>query len=63
MCSCATCHIYIDPEWESRLPAPMSDERELLVELAHHQSNSRLSCQVEVTPSLEGLRVTIAPDE
>ena len=32
-------------------------------ELAHHESNSRLSCQVEVTPSLEGLRVTIAPDE
>ena len=63
MCSCATCHIYVDPEWESRLPAPMSDERELLVELAHHESNSRLSCQVEVTPSLEGLRVTIAPDE
>jgi 2Fe-2S ferredoxin len=63
MCSCATCHIYVDPEWESRLPPPMSDERELITELSHHESNSRLSCQVEFTPGLEGLRVTIAPDE
>jgi ferredoxin, 2Fe-2S len=41
----------------------MSDERELLSELAHHQGNSRLSCQIEFTPELAGLRVTIAPDE
>ncbi|HEY7890188.1 MAG TPA: 2Fe-2S iron-sulfur cluster-binding protein [Steroidobacteraceae bacterium] len=63
MCSCATCHVYVDPEWQARLPAPMSDERELLTELAHTQDNSRLSCQVEFTAELSGLRVTIAPDE
>ena len=63
MCSCATCHVYVDPEWQARLPAPMSDERELLTELSHTQDNSRLSCQVEFTPELDGLRVTIAPDE
>jgi 2Fe-2S ferredoxin len=63
MCSCATCHIFIDPEWAAKLPPPMSDERELLGELAHHQENSRLSCQVEVTEALAGLRITIAPDE
>jgi 2Fe-2S ferredoxin len=63
MCSCATCHVYVDPEWASRLPEPMSDERELLAELSHHQDNSRLSCQVEFTAALSGLRVTIAPDE
>ena len=63
MCSCATCHIFIDPEWLSKLPPPMSDERELLVELAHHQDNSRLSCQLEFTEQLAGLRITIAPDE
>ena len=63
MCSCATCHIYVDPEWTSRLPAMMSDERELLTELSHYQENSRLSCQVDFTPELAGLRVTIAPDE
>lgn len=63
MCSCATCHVYVDPEWQARLPAPMSDERELLSELAHVEDNSRLSCQIELTPELAGLRVTIAPDE
>ena len=63
MCSCATCHVYVDAEWQSRLPAMMSDERELLTELAHYQDDSRLSCQVEFTPELAGLRVTIAPDE
>jgi 2Fe-2S ferredoxin len=63
MCSCATCHVYVDPEWTTRLPAAMSDERELLTELSHYQENSRLSCQVELTAELDGLRVTIAPDE
>jgi 2Fe-2S ferredoxin len=63
MCSCATCHVYVDPEWTSKLPEPMSDERELLTELSHHEQNSRLSCQIEFTNELAGLRVKIAPDE
>ena len=63
MCSCATCHIYIDPEWAAKLPAPMSDERDLLTELSHYRENSRLSCQVEITQALSGLKVTIAEDE
>jgi 2Fe-2S ferredoxin len=63
MCSCATCHIYVDPGWLDRLPAPQSDERELLSELSHVLDNSRLSCQIEFTPELAGLRVTIAADE
>jgi ferredoxin, 2Fe-2S len=63
MCSCATCHVYVDPEWASKLPEPMSDERELLTELSHHEQNSRLSCQLEFTNELAGLRITIAPDE
>jgi ferredoxin, 2Fe-2S len=63
MCSCATCHVYVDPAWVDRLPQPQSDERELLGELSHQTEQSRLSCQVEFTPALAGLRVTIAPDE
>ena len=63
MCSCATCHVYIDPQWQDRLPPPMSDERELLNELSQCEPNSRLSCQIELTAELDGLRVTIAPDE
>jgi ferredoxin, 2Fe-2S len=63
ICSCATCHVYVDPDWLGRLPVPMSDERELLAELEHRKGESRLSCQIQVTPALDGLRLTIAPDE
>ncbi|MCP5328869.1 MAG: 2Fe-2S iron-sulfur cluster-binding protein [Steroidobacteraceae bacterium] len=64
MCSCATCHIYVDPAWVPKLPPAMSDERELLAELSYHNGEtSRLSCQVEMTNDLAGMRVTIAPDE
>ena len=63
MCSCATCHIYIDPDWLDRLPRKQSDEQDLLSELSHTQENSRLSCQLEFTEALSGLKITIAPDE
>lgn len=45
------------------LPAPMSDERELLSELSHVTAESRLSCQIEFTAALAGLRIVIAPEE
>ena len=54
MCSCATCHIYVDDAWKDKLPAPMSDEKDLLTELSHYRENSRLSCQVEITAALSG---------
>jgi len=63
MCSCATCHVFVDPEWAARLPAPMSDEKDLLTELTHYEARSRLSCQIDFTPALDGLKVTLAPDE
>lgn len=63
MCSCATCHVYVDPQWLSRLPAPTADERELLSGLGHVRGGSRLSCQIVLTEALHQLRVTIAPDE
>lgn len=63
LCSCATCHVYIDEAWVDRLPARQSDEQELLVELTdYHEKTSRLSCQVEFTPDLDNLKLTIAPD-
>ena len=63
MCSCATCHVYVDPDWFQRLPAREDDEEDLLDSLEHRQDNSRLSCQVEFTPELDGIRLTIAPEE
>ena len=63
LCSCATCHVYVDESWASRLPKPQSDELELLKELPdYREAASRLSCQVDFTPELSGLRVAIAPD-
>ena len=64
LCSCATCHILIEPAWMSRLPSPQGDEKELLVELQNYDSSrSRLSCQVDFNEALDGLPLTIAPDE
>ncbi|HSN70919.1 MAG TPA: 2Fe-2S iron-sulfur cluster-binding protein [Steroidobacteraceae bacterium] len=64
LCSCATCHIYVDPEWGPQLPERQSDEKELLTELVHYDpERSRLSCQVEYTDALDGLKLEIAPDE
>jgi ferredoxin, 2Fe-2S len=63
MCSCATCHVYVDPEWVGKLPAAMSDETDMLKDLMTRRENSRLSCQIQLTEAISGLKVTIAPDE
>jgi ferredoxin, 2Fe-2S len=63
LCSCATCHVYVDADWAARLPKPQSDELELLKELPDYkETTSRLSCQVDFTESLSGIKVVIAPD-
>ena len=63
LCSCATCHVYVDEGWVGRLPKPQSDELELLKELNDfREATSRLSCQVEFTEDLSGIKVAIAPD-
>lgn len=63
MCSCATCHVYVDEAWQAKLPAPMSDETDMLKDLVSYRPNSRLSCQVQLGAAVDGLRVTIAPEE
>jgi 2Fe-2S ferredoxin len=63
MCSCATCHVWIDEAWVSKLPARQGDEQELLEELTSFKPTSRLSCQVQFTAELSGLKLAIAPDE
>ncbi len=63
MLSCSTCHVYVDPAWAARLPKPQSDELELLKELPDYkETTSRLSCQVDFTDALSGIKVAIAPD-
>jgi 2Fe-2S ferredoxin len=64
LCSCATCHVLVDPDWVDRLPDAQSDERELLVELMHYDPDrSRLSCQLDFTATLDGIVLTVAPEE
>jgi 2Fe-2S ferredoxin len=64
MCSCATCHVYIDPEWGSRLAERGDDELELLEDTeCFKDQESRLSCQITVTAELDGMRIVVAPEE
>jgi len=63
MCSCATCHVHVAPEWAGRLDPMQGDEKELISALTFQQETSRLSCQVQLSEALDGLRVTLAPEE
>jgi ferredoxin, 2Fe-2S len=62
-CSCATCHVQIDPAFADMLPAMSEDENDLLDSSDHRGPTSRLSCQIPVSAALEGLIVTIADED
>lgn len=61
-CACATCHVYVDDTWVNRLPAAAQQEIDMLDFGVAVQENSRLSCQIKMTPEIEGLKVTLAPE-
>jgi 2Fe-2S ferredoxin len=64
MCSCSTCHVFVDPQWAGKLSPPKDDEKELLEgSECYRPGESRLACQIRVSPALDGLVVTIAPAE
>ena len=59
-CSCATCMVYVvDAVWLSRLPEKESSESAMLEFCPHVQANSRLSCQLQVSDALDGLRLKV----
>jgi ferredoxin, 2Fe-2S len=59
-CSCATCHVYVASEFLDRIPVPDEMEAELLEGVAaEREAGSRLSCQLIVTPELDGLVVRV----
>ena len=62
-CSCATCHVHVDPEWSAKVGGPNADEDDLLDTSDHRVESSRLSCQILFAPELDGLRVRIAPED
>ena len=63
LCSCATCHVFIEADWMRRLPQRRYEERLMLAgSQTFDAARSRLSCQIKVTAELDGLRLTVAPD-
>jgi len=58
-CACATCHVYVDPAWTAALPAKTDSEEAMLDFALVTSPNSRLSCQIKVTPALDGLIVRV----
>ena len=62
-CSCATCHVHVDAAWVDKLPAISADEDDLLDSSDHRNETSRLSCQIQLTDALDGLKVAIAPED
>jgi 2Fe-2S ferredoxin len=62
-CSCATCHVHVDPAFADKLPPMSEDENDLLDSSATRDANSRLSCQLPFTAELDGLKVTVAEED
>ena len=60
MALCASCQCYI--ESDHPLPIPSDEEEAILSEAFYVKQNSRLSCQILITPELEGLQVSLAPE-
>jgi len=60
--ACATCHVYVAPEWLDKIPEQHPDEADILTDFGFGvEANSRLSCQIILSEELDGLAVTIAP--
>ena len=61
-CACATCHVYIDKEWISKLSKIDIDEESMLDQAFHVTNKSRLGCQIEYNDDLNGIKLTLAPE-
>jgi ferredoxin, 2Fe-2S len=62
--TCATCHVYVREPFAAQLPPPQDDELGMLeFTAAPRQANSRLSCQIELAPALDGLTVDLPPTQ
>jgi len=58
-CACATCHVYVEPDWVERV-GPRNEMEEDMLDFAFDvRPNSRLSCQIKVSDALDGLIVRV----
>lgn len=60
VCSCSSCHVYIEGEWFDKLPPRREDESQLVSSTEHYKDNSRLSCQIVLNDDMDGMKVVIA---
>ena len=61
-CACATCHVYVAPDWFAKVGEPDDIEFAMLDMVADvMKDNSRLGCQIKMTSELDGIEVTVAP--
>ncbi len=58
-CACATCHVYVEPEWTEKTGARNPMEEDMLDFAFDVRDSSRLSCQIKVATALDGLRVRV----
>lgn len=58
-CACATCHVYVDESWRDKLNPPDEIEESMLEFASGRGDNSRLSCQIILTPEMDGLVVRL----
>lgn len=61
-CACATCHIYVDPQWLDKLPPKSEVEADMLDCTDDPRPNSRLACQIPITAQLDGM-ILYVPEE
>ncbi len=57
--ACSTCHVYVAPKDWARLPQPSEEELDMLDLAFEPKEHSRLSCQILLSPTLEGLEVEV----
>ena len=57
-CTCATCHVYVDDAFMDKVGESEEMEQSMLDFAENVQPNSRLSCQIQITDDLDGLKVT-----
>ncbi|MGR3622817.1 2Fe-2S iron-sulfur cluster-binding protein [Pseudophaeobacter sp.] len=57
--ACATCHVHVATDWRQACGAPGEFEDAMLDMVDDRQDGSRLSCQIEAAPALDGLVLTV----
>jgi 2Fe-2S ferredoxin len=61
-CACATCHVYVEEGWYEKLKPPSHEETDMLDMATAVEPNSRLSCQIVCSSTLDGFKLTLAPE-